>query len=86
MNSRPFMLASVANIGEPLWLYSANVVDDALDAFSEEGTTGGEVDTDVALAGGFAIHGACVDKDFGLAKQVVGDLPGGLACGLGGHP
>ena len=44
------------------------VVDDALDAFAEEGTTGGEVDADVAFARGFTIHGAGVDKDLGVAK------------------
>ena len=52
----------------------ADSTDDALDAFSQEAPSGGEVDADKTFAGRVAIHGAAVDIDLGLSQQVVGHL------------
>jgi len=59
------MLTHVANIGEPLWCSSDNVVDDALDAFAEEGTTGGEVDAGTNL---YAVQQMLGHKDISIPQ------------------
>lgn len=55
-------------------------------SFFHQASASGEVDADVTLASGFAVHGAWVDEDFGVAHQVVGHLLGGHACGTDVEP